>query len=229
VPSVNHYQFCKFFIEAPNHQPESKITMPYVTVGKENGANIDIYYKDWGKGQPIVFSHGWPLSGDDWDAQMLFFLQHGYRVIAHDRRGHGRSTQTSEDPVPVARPNRLNPFRELADGGPHSFQESPSRVCQQHASAAAPKERHSQMFLQALDALAHRAMGHVHLLRGMREIQSSGSRLEEAKRLERGKYARHAEMIPAPTAGAEPLKPSAVIPGTRCLLWGAANTAKKQT
>ena len=68
--------------------------MPYVTVGKENGANIDIYYKDWGKGQPIVFSHGWPLSADDWDAQMLFFLNNGYRVIAHDRRGHGRSSQT---------------------------------------------------------------------------------------------------------------------------------------
>src|SRR6266545_2538647 len=68
--------------------------MPYVTVGKENGANIDIYYKDWGKGQPIVFSHGWPLSADDWDAQMLFFLGKGFRVIAHDRRGHGRSTQT---------------------------------------------------------------------------------------------------------------------------------------
>src|SRR5216117_107285 len=70
--------------------------MPYVTVGKENGANIDIYYKDWGKGQPIVFSHGWPLSADDWDTQMLFFLRHGYRVIAHDRRGHGRSTQTGD-------------------------------------------------------------------------------------------------------------------------------------
>src|SRR5438876_10224445 len=70
--------------------------MPYVTAGKENGANIDIYYKDWGKGQPIVFSHGWPLSADDWDTQMLFFLNHGYRVIAHDRRGHGRSTQTSD-------------------------------------------------------------------------------------------------------------------------------------
>src|SRR5437867_5550038 len=70
--------------------------MPHITVGKENGANIDIYYKDWGKGQPIVFSHGWPLSADDWDAQMLFFLKHGYRVIAHDRRGHGRSTQTSD-------------------------------------------------------------------------------------------------------------------------------------
>jgi len=53
-----------------------------------------IFYKDWGKGQPIVFSHGWPLTADDWDAQMLFFGQNGYRVIAHDRRGHGRSTQT---------------------------------------------------------------------------------------------------------------------------------------
>jgi non-heme chloroperoxidase len=53
-----------------------------------------IYYKDWGKGQPIVFSHGWPLTADDWDGQMLFFGQRGYRVIAHDRRGHGRSTQT---------------------------------------------------------------------------------------------------------------------------------------
>src|SRR5438034_2747962 len=69
--------------------------MPYVTVGKENGANIDIYYKDWGSGQPIVFSHGWPLSADDWDAQMLFFVGKGFRVIAHDRRGHGRSSQTS--------------------------------------------------------------------------------------------------------------------------------------
>ncbi|HEV3414173.1 MAG TPA: alpha/beta hydrolase [Puia sp.] len=54
-----------------------------------------IYFKDWGTGQPIVFHHGWPLSSDDWDAQMMFFLQHGYRVIAHDRRGHGRSTQTA--------------------------------------------------------------------------------------------------------------------------------------
>jgi non-heme chloroperoxidase len=56
----------------------------------------EIFYKDWGSGQPIVFSHGWPLSADDWDAQMLFFLHHGYRVIAHDRRGHGRSAQVSE-------------------------------------------------------------------------------------------------------------------------------------
>ena len=53
-----------------------------------------IYYKDWGSGQPIVFHHGWPLSSDDWDAQMMFFLSQGYRVIAHDRRGHGRSSQT---------------------------------------------------------------------------------------------------------------------------------------
>jgi non-heme chloroperoxidase len=57
---------------------------------------VDIFYKDWGTGQPIVFSHGWPLSSDDWDTQMLFFLQHGYRVIAHDRRGHGRSTQVAD-------------------------------------------------------------------------------------------------------------------------------------
>jgi non-heme chloroperoxidase len=54
----------------------------------------EIFYKDWGTGQPIVFSHGWPLTADDWDGQMLFFGQRGYRVIAHDRRGHGRSTQT---------------------------------------------------------------------------------------------------------------------------------------
>ena len=54
---------------------------------------VEIFYKDWGTGQPIVFSHGWPLSSDDWDAQMFFFLQRGYRVIAHDRRGHGRSSQ----------------------------------------------------------------------------------------------------------------------------------------
>ncbi|WP_405181973.1 alpha/beta hydrolase [Nocardia sp. NBC_01377] len=56
----------------------------------------EIFYKDWGQGQPIVFSHGWPLSADDWDNQMLFFLAHGYRVVAHDRRGHGRSSQTAD-------------------------------------------------------------------------------------------------------------------------------------
>ena len=53
----------------------------------------EIFYKDWGTGQPIVFSHGWPLSSDDWDPQLMFFRNRGYRVIAHDRRGHGRSTQ----------------------------------------------------------------------------------------------------------------------------------------
>ena len=59
---------------------------------------VDIFYKDWGSkdAQPIMFHHGWPLSSDDWDAQMLFFLSKGYRVVAHDRRGHGRSAQVSE-------------------------------------------------------------------------------------------------------------------------------------
>ena len=66
--------------------------MPTITT--KDGTQI--YYKDWGEGQPVVFSHGWPLSADDWDAQMMFFLNHGYRVIAHDRRGHGRSSQTGE-------------------------------------------------------------------------------------------------------------------------------------
>jgi non-heme chloroperoxidase len=56
----------------------------------------EIFFKDWGSGHAIVFSHGWPLSADDWDTQMLFFLHHGYRVIAHDRRGHGRSSQTGD-------------------------------------------------------------------------------------------------------------------------------------
>jgi len=62
------------------------------TITTKDGTQI--FYKDWGTGQPVVFHHGWPLSSDDWDAQMLFFLAQGYRVIAHDRRGHGRSSQT---------------------------------------------------------------------------------------------------------------------------------------
>src|SRR2546430_3764324 len=66
--------------------------MPTITT--KDGTQI--YYKDWGEGQPMVFSHGWPLSADDWDAQMMFFLNHGYRVIAHDRRGQGRSSQPSD-------------------------------------------------------------------------------------------------------------------------------------
>src|SRR3982075_3573664 len=68
--------------------------MPYVTTND----NVEIFYKDWGPkdAQPIVFSHGWPLSSDDWDAQMLFFVSKGFRVIAHDRRGHGRSSQVAD-------------------------------------------------------------------------------------------------------------------------------------
>ncbi|MGW7203160.1 alpha/beta fold hydrolase [Streptomyces sp. NPDC054837] len=64
--------------------------MPYVTAA--DGA--EIFYKDWGLGRPVVLSHGWPLSSDSWEAQHLFLASHGFRVIAHDRRGHGRSTQT---------------------------------------------------------------------------------------------------------------------------------------
>src|SRR5258706_7420008 len=66
--------------------------MPTITT--KDGTQI--FYKDWGKGQPIVFSHGWPLSADDWDGQMLFFGQRGYRVIAHDRRGGGGYDQNGE-------------------------------------------------------------------------------------------------------------------------------------
>lgn len=69
-----------------------KRTKDMTTVVTNDGA--EIYFKDWGAGQPIVFSHGWPLSSEAWAGQMLFFVQRGYRVIAHDRRGHGRSTQT---------------------------------------------------------------------------------------------------------------------------------------
>jgi non-heme chloroperoxidase len=69
----------------------SQGTKPMSIITTEDG--VEIFYKDWGSGQPIVFHHGWPLSADDWDTQMLFFLERGYRVIAHDRRGHGRSSQ----------------------------------------------------------------------------------------------------------------------------------------
>lgn len=71
---------------------EREQSMPTITT--KDG--VEIFYKDWGSGQPIVFSHGWPLSSDDWDAQMMFFVTHGYRVVAHDRRGHGRSAQVAD-------------------------------------------------------------------------------------------------------------------------------------
>jgi len=75
-----------------NLSAESKKGSEMPTITTKDG--VEIFYKDWGSGKPIVFSHGWPLSADDWDAQMMFFLNKGYRVIAHDRRGHGRSSQT---------------------------------------------------------------------------------------------------------------------------------------
>ncbi len=67
--------------------------MPYINVGKDGSERVDLYYKDWGSGQPIVFSHGWPLNADAWEDQMFFLASQGYRCIAHDRRGNGRSSQ----------------------------------------------------------------------------------------------------------------------------------------
>ena len=63
--------------------------MPFVTTSD----GTEIFYKDWGSGRPVVFSHGWPLNSDSWEGQMLFLAEHGYRCVAHDRRGHGRSAQ----------------------------------------------------------------------------------------------------------------------------------------
>lgn len=77
----------------PTPSKLSKETQSMTSITTKDGTRI--FYKDWGTGQPIVFSHGWPLSADDWDGQMLFFVQQGFRVIAHDRRGHGRSSQGS--------------------------------------------------------------------------------------------------------------------------------------
>ncbi len=81
---------------APEMVPAALITpkgIPTMSTIKTKD-NISLFYKDWGEGQPVVFSHGWPLNGDAWDEQMMFFSSRGYRAIAHDRRGHGRSSQT---------------------------------------------------------------------------------------------------------------------------------------
>ncbi|MCA1867986.1 alpha/beta hydrolase [Agrobacterium genomosp. 3] len=78
------------------HNPQGMVPMTHSFVTTKDG--VEIFYMDWGPkdAQPIVFHHGWPLSSDDWDAQMLFFVSKGYRVVAHDRRGHGRSSQVSD-------------------------------------------------------------------------------------------------------------------------------------
>ena len=78
--------------EAATRPSTAKGAAAMTTITTKDGTHI--FYKDWGKGQPIVFSHGWPLSADAWDNQMLFFGQQGFRVVAHDRRSHGRSDQT---------------------------------------------------------------------------------------------------------------------------------------
>src|SRR4026207_875263 len=81
--------------------PLNKPAQPSIVIQGENSMSLiktkdgtEIYYKDWGTGQPVVFSHGWPLSADAWDEQLNFLASNGYRAIAHDRRGHGRSTQS---------------------------------------------------------------------------------------------------------------------------------------
>ena len=88
--------------------PETALTYIFKGIHKvpaiTTNDGVEIFYKGWGAGQPIVFSHGWPLSADDWDAQMLFFLGEGFRVIAHDRRGHARSTRRATVMTWIATP-----------------------------------------------------------------------------------------------------------------------------
>jgi non-heme chloroperoxidase len=85
--------FAKSAKASTQTRSKGKSTMSSSTITTKDGT--EIFFKDWGTGQPIVFHHGWPLSADDWDGQMMFFLNQGFRVIAHDRRGHGRSSQTA--------------------------------------------------------------------------------------------------------------------------------------
>ena len=95
VVAAGAVSFARSAAAAPPASPNTpvKTTMSSSTFTVKDGTQI--YYKDWGTGQPIVFHHGWPLSSDEWDTQMLFFLSNGYRVVAYDRRGHGRSSQTA--------------------------------------------------------------------------------------------------------------------------------------
>src|SRR5450432_581770 len=92
-PEIGLVLGCRFARSGVKH-PDQRRQHRMGTITTTDGT--EIFFKDWGSGQPIVFSHGWPLSADDWDNQMLFFLGKGYRVIAHDRRGHGRSTQVAD-------------------------------------------------------------------------------------------------------------------------------------
>src|SRR5262245_34745162 len=83
------------------HCSQRRESMTTITASKRSSSTIitddgtELYYKDWGEGPAVTFSHGWPLSSDMWDGQMLFLAQHGFRTVAHDRRGHGRSSQAS--------------------------------------------------------------------------------------------------------------------------------------
>jgi non-heme chloroperoxidase len=93
-PRIDRVRNEQTIAAASDHPSDKHGVRNMGTVKTKDG--VEIFYKDWGKGQPIVFSHGWPLSADDWDNQMLFFMAQGYRVIAADRRGHGRSTQVAD-------------------------------------------------------------------------------------------------------------------------------------
>jgi hypothetical protein len=88
-----------------------------------------IYYKDWGTGQPVVFSHGWPISADAWDAQMLFLGQQGYRVIAHDRRGHGRSPTERSPLSPTSAHKSIHALQTIFAGRSASFGKAWANQC----------------------------------------------------------------------------------------------------